>query len=802
MGVPYFLKFVKEKYPLSFNTLDYIFNPNFETLFIDFTQIIYQNLHYFNNFQTIHSKEVGIKIFRYIDLLVYLIKPSKILYIAFDGVPPYAKLIQFRQHRINKFIKGTLESHKLDIYPGSRIVRKILKQLKEFIIMKAKTDPLWKSFEIIIDSYNIRGEAEHKIFDYFSNFMKTPNFSPNSHHCFFSRDSDMIFLLLSTHYENICILQDNNFDPKSPESSVPSDFQFLYIKILREYILMDFFSRIGINSEKIINNEKNTHIIDDFIGLLLLYGNDYIPKFPEIEQSVDSINTFLQVYSDVLLKNHINLLQGINYNLLALSKLIKELLIFFPNSKISSLTDQKQIIYDVLNNLHWTLSYTFGQCRSWSYCFKYQECPSLSYLNLYVSEFKVTYKEDDLSISPYEAMLIILPHKDSPKIIKPESIKELYIKKYFPTTIEEYQKDIMYPPLKEIQDYFKTLKLNKKDLIKNNIELNPKIYKDSKFIELNSDFKFNSNDTNYNNFFFPTFFPDITPNDYLNYKYNDRSLNLSIKKFDLPNNYNDLIGKIVLVNYPYFIPAKIESFNINNKNLKNGLNNIKTSNKDILISVKLLINLSSFDKKNLFTNKFKNYFPYSSIFPLGNIHLNDYYYENIPLDPQKDQIGLIIENNECIKFGNILDITSNEISINLLDYQGIHSLSKHQISFDKKSILEIEKNIIQKIRTKYNNPIIQSSIIEKISKNNVIWENKSYDYHKTSIKNGDLIITIFKSGIIPFGTVGIVIDKDKKLNLYKIITLIELEYGITFNNLLQTKSGIIIKKINFIKFKK
>lgn len=129
-------------------------------------------------------------IFEYIDRLVKLARPKKILYIAIDGVAPRAKMNQQRSRRFRAayeaeklkqreqkliaewFANGVKipeRKKKFDsniITPGTEFMSDISKGIKEFISSKLQNDNYWKHLSIFYNDADVPGEGEHKILDF------------------------------------------------------------------------------------------------------------------------------------------------------------------------------------------------------------------------------------------------------------------------------------------------------------------------------------------------------------------------------------------------------------------------------------------------------------------------------------------------------------------------------------------------------------------------------------------------------------------------------------------------------------
>ena len=101
MGIPKFYRWLSERYPLiNQRVSDEVFLPEFDNLYLDMNGIIHQCTHGNSGVdEEIPESTMCLNIFYYIDRVVQIIKPKKLLYLAVDGVAPRAKLNQQRSRR-------------------------------------------------------------------------------------------------------------------------------------------------------------------------------------------------------------------------------------------------------------------------------------------------------------------------------------------------------------------------------------------------------------------------------------------------------------------------------------------------------------------------------------------------------------------------------------------------------------------------------------------------------------------------------------------------------------------------------
>jgi 5'-3' exoribonuclease 1 len=188
------------------------------------------------------------------------------------------------------------------ITPGTEFMEIIDKHLRYFIRKKIKEDPVWRDLEVIYSGHDVPGEGEHKIMQYIRDTRQQPNYQPNIRHCLYGQDADLIMLGLASHEPHFTLLREvvdfnvgRNFNSKRDTATVMKQtkdpkFQLLHLSVLREYIEVDFaYSHTG----EPIDLER---LIDDFIFLTFLVGNDFLPHLPTLDISEHAFDVLFDIY--------------------------------------------------------------------------------------------------------------------------------------------------------------------------------------------------------------------------------------------------------------------------------------------------------------------------------------------------------------------------------------------------------------------------------------------------------------------------------------------------------------------------
>ncbi|KAI8331148.1 XRN 5'-3' exonuclease N-terminus-domain-containing protein [Chlamydoabsidia padenii] len=255
MGVPAFFRWLAEKFPKVSSqvieehgkTINGVYmpvdttqpNPNgeeFDNLYLDMNGIIHPCCHPEDKPAPSTEDEMIVDIFAYIDRIVNMIRPRKVLYMAIDGVAPRAKMNQQRARRFRAAQLADIEKQAADkvrnelaaigqenqlpekksdkfdsncITPGTPFMAHLAFCLRYYIAEKQNSDPLWKNLKVILSDATVPGEGEHKVMEFIRVQRSLPEHNPNTSHVMYGLDADLIMLALGTHEPHFKVLRED-----------------------------------------------------------------------------------------------------------------------------------------------------------------------------------------------------------------------------------------------------------------------------------------------------------------------------------------------------------------------------------------------------------------------------------------------------------------------------------------------------------------------------------------------------------------------------------------------------------------
>lgn len=191
--------------------------------------------------------------------------PTEMLVLVVDGVPPVAKMTQQRARR---FAASKIVVDKDDVVifnsnmisPGTEMMIEFDLYFKDWLVSHRRDLP----FEVIYSGHIEDGEGEHKIMDMFRKGA-IPEVGP---HVIFGADSDLYMLGLVINAKHIYNARFNHNNK--------SQIDYVSIDTLKEFLQTELGKPTAIS---------------DFVFLMYLWGNDFLPHqccFSNLDQTIEA----------------------------------------------------------------------------------------------------------------------------------------------------------------------------------------------------------------------------------------------------------------------------------------------------------------------------------------------------------------------------------------------------------------------------------------------------------------------------------------------------------------------------------
>lgn len=461
MGIPYYFSHIIKTH----KSIVKCFKNNTKVInnfYLDANSIIYDVIHtldfnYNENIENQIIKEVINKLENYINQ----INPSNIIFIAFDGVAPLAKLEQQRMRRYktdflnrNYKINNEKEKHVFNsvlITPGTLFMKNLSNTI---------TSHFEKISNIIVTSSNEDGEGEHKIFQYIRDNSSIHN---EMNTFVYGLDADLIMLSLNhlkinNKINNIYLVREAPHFNNLINDTID----------INELYMLDI-QKLALTIVKELDKEENMFAIHDYVFLCFLLGNDFLPSFPALNIRTGGISKLIEAYkntmfNELVIQNGIINWKGLYNIILYLTQKEEEYIIkeYELRNKITdnlqyknnnreeihidfekipqvereiekyinpcenfwkeryykilfdiniNETKKKQISLNYIEGLEWTYKYYTDKCCDWRWKYNYHYPPLLEDLIKYIPIFDKEFIKNNETkpVSQLVQLLYVLP---------------------------------------------------------------------------------------------------------------------------------------------------------------------------------------------------------------------------------------------------------------------------------------------------------------------------------------------------------------------------------------------------------
>lgn len=479
MGIPRFFQWIKQHYPSTLDKVNstHVLNKSIDHLYLDMNGIFHtvcqevfeygkydrmRKSFKLNSVQDLNERSTMAyqKIAQYIHDVVTIVQPKKSLVLTIDGVAPLSKQAQQRQRRfracmerMNKSKNNEIRFDSNSITPGTTFLHNLGIFLHYYIAQKITHDERWQKFTVIYSDDKVPGEGEHKIINYIRMRKATNDEFLSDVHCMYGLDADLVMLSLATHLQHFYLLREDIY------SSDMMDFYLVDIGLFRTFLHLQLS----------VENCNINSLIDDFILICFLVGNDFLPHQPTIEILTQGIEIMFLIYEKVFKKGG-HLTRGNEINWVAVSNFFNELGkmegdllvqkimkddMTYPDPLLKSsamytadgsidfrFTDWRMMYYfnklgispdssdqldklclDYCIGLKWVFQYYKSGCPSWRWTYKHHYTPLVSDVAFFLKNQeninRITNFQMDEPILPFYQLLSVLPYGSRHLLPKP-----------------------------------------------------------------------------------------------------------------------------------------------------------------------------------------------------------------------------------------------------------------------------------------------------------------------------------------------------------------------------------------------
>ncbi len=319
MGIPFFAKSITRKYP---GIIVPRITSGCARLYLDLNCAIHQcAAKLLPGFCSREQYEAGVvrSTIDYIHKIVSFVPPAELLFIAIDGIPPRAKMVQQRSRRfVSAWRKDVLKARaglvtpwdNSAITPGTPFMQALADGLKAQFVGQKERYP----FDIVLSDSNSPGEGEAKIMAHIratggangserdgANGGATGSAANERAgvDVVYGLDADLIMLSLAARDRRIFLLREPaQYDVRNTNAP------FLFFDIGCLY--------------RSIEKEYGANRVRDYVVLCFILGNDFLPPLGYLKIRCQGIDIVMKAYAAVVgeTKEFLVTDAGINYGLL------------------------------------------------------------------------------------------------------------------------------------------------------------------------------------------------------------------------------------------------------------------------------------------------------------------------------------------------------------------------------------------------------------------------------------------------------------------------------------------------------
>jgi 5'-3' exoribonuclease 1 len=471
MGVPFLFAWLRKRYPqvvIPVKKGALIETPPIDVLCIDLNSIIHnacQIVYEYGNgekLSTFHrqpprnpfqlQKRAYERVSSEIEKILDMVQPRKSLVLCIDGPACISKQAQQRSRRARaaKERKEDAVFDSTSITPGTEWLDGLSRYLDAHIRYQIGALASWGKLEVIFASEKVPGEGEHGLIRYIRSLD-----DKSLTYVIHGLDADLIMLALGTQCPHFYVLREDQFS-----------CNLIDVGALRLELCLVLDTTIQKNMDR---------VIDDFVFLCFLLGNDFLPHSPSLEILQGGIDVLCDSYSVV--GKHIITRQkgGVTFD----PEVLKEILVLIGKDEAERvalraedstfvkdplydkdfdkyrhnyyqehfkkgaieiedekevLIDMKYIVHSFLDGMNWVINYYLYGIPSWTWTYPYLYSPFIKEIVTYISDWKPKPFAMGQPCTPFLQLVYVLPPQS--KNLLPPPLDTIVAKKDTSFTID------------------------------------------------------------------------------------------------------------------------------------------------------------------------------------------------------------------------------------------------------------------------------------------------------------------------------------------------------------------------------
>ncbi len=307
---------------------------------------------------------IGSIVVAFHDLVTNVVRAKKV-YVAFDGLVPYAKMVQQRYRRMRRGETGDFDKHQIS--PGTPYMRELADTLR------------FMYPEVIVSDTLEPGEGEHKIFTW----LRTLPENERKTTAIYGLDADLVVIALA--------------------QSELSD-----IKLLREQETGDY-QTFGINALKAVLPTD----VPTFVRMSLQFGNDFLPNLAMFSLREDGYSRALfHLKKPATARDERNVLlkraKETDRRIVAVDGLALEAR--FGCQLMDGVINWEPVCLAYWKTCEWVYHYfTTSEVLDWNWVYPYPEAPLIATLECYDRPTEFVWDAPTPTLTVKDQLAFILP---------------------------------------------------------------------------------------------------------------------------------------------------------------------------------------------------------------------------------------------------------------------------------------------------------------------------------------------------------------------------------------------------------